>query len=603
LPWSVLNGEHIGRDFIHPYGPLSVYLNSGLMAVLGVSARTLVGANLAFFCGIAVCLFVVSRRSFGFLPAAVGTLMAIPVFGFGHYWGINNYSYAAPYSHEATHGMLLLLVLLAWLGRPQAGGLTHCCGPARWRQGVNDLPSQRTGGSGSTLELGTESNRGIEWGRLVRDGSVTGALVGMCWLTKTEYVLASSVVTLLAWARVCLTGGKRSGAAAWLAGVLLGGLAVLALTIAALAQAMPGVEAIEVSFNAILAPFALAEYSRSAHVLRFLGADNWRHNLQTMATWGGGTLACLAALSLAARWVSATSKRWVTWLFVALTLVAVLAAISKIPWVFCGTVLPALLAAAAVAIVVTELRRNTPSRRLSSRRWNQVYLFAAGVAMLSRMALDPTISHYGFFQALLASTWTCGFLIGEWPALVAPAKPVRLGLVLAVVVLLAGGTVSLTRTSLQFYRAKQTPIGAGADRIFGYSPSTYALPEMVELARAYIAANTPEGSSLLVIPEGISLNYWTRRRHPLRIIDLLPATLKLNRRDVVAELAERPPDTVVLITRPNMEEFGVKRYGQDEASGKAILDWVSRNYTLAAQDGGDPFAPGEVGVRIYRRAR
>jgi hypothetical protein len=437
----------------------------------------------------------------------------------------------------------------------------------------------------------------------VRDGIVTGILVGLCWLTKTEYVLASSVVLVLASARVCFSARSRGAAVAWLAGVLLGGLAVFMLTFAALAQAMTAAEAIRASCNAVLAPFTLAEYSRSAHVLRFLGADNWQHNLQTIATWGGGTLACLTVLSLAARGVSAIAKRWVSWLFVALTMTAALAAIPRIPWVFCGTVLPALLAAAACAMAVVEFRRATPRGRLFARRWNQVYFFAAGVAMLSRMALDPTISHYGFFQALLASTWICGFLISEWPALAATARPIRIGLGLAVFVLLVGGATSLTRLSFRFYQAKQTPIGEGPDRIFGYSPSTHALPEVVELARAYIAANTSEDSSLLVIPEGISLNYWTRRRHPLRIIDLLPATLRLNRGDVVAELSRRPPDTVVLISRPNMEELGFTRYGQDERSGKAILDWVFLNYTLVAQDGGEPFAPGEVGVRIYRRAR
>jgi hypothetical protein len=205
LPWRVLNGEHIGRNFIHPYGPLSVYLNAGLMAVTGVSVQTLVGANLVVFGGIIACLFVVSRRSFGFVPASVATLIAIPVFGFGHYWGINNYTYVAPYSHEATHGMLLLFGLLAWLGRPKAGELPYDGGSAESHHSASHLSPQRPVDLVATLEPGWTGRRAIHRGRLVRDGIVTGILVGLCWLTKTEYVLASSVVLVLASARVCFS--------------------------------------------------------------------------------------------------------------------------------------------------------------------------------------------------------------------------------------------------------------------------------------------------------------------------------------------------------------------------------------------------------------
>jgi hypothetical protein len=69
----------------------------------------------------------------------------------------------------------------------------------------------------------------------------------------------------------------------------------------------------------------------------------------------------------------------------------------------------------------------------------------------------------------------------------------------------------------------------------------------------------------------------------------------------VAELVARPPDWVVLVSRPNMEELGFKAYGSDTASGKAIVDWVIANYKRVAHDGTAPFAPGGVGIEIYRR--
>jgi hypothetical protein len=50
-----------------------------------------------------------------------------------------------------------------------------------------------------------------------------------------------------------------------------------------------------------------------------------------------------------------------------------------------------------------------------------------------------------------------------------------------------------------------------------------------------------------------------------------------------------------------MEELGYPAYGQDAASGKAIVDWVIAHYTRVAHDGTAPFVPGGVGIEIYRR--
>jgi len=112
IPWRITVGEHLGRDFVHPYGPLSSYLNAALFQVFGASIRTLVIANLAVYAAIVVLLHTLLRRAFGFIPAAVATFVGIAVFGFGHYTGVNNYTFAAPYAHEATHGIALLLILV-----------------------------------------------------------------------------------------------------------------------------------------------------------------------------------------------------------------------------------------------------------------------------------------------------------------------------------------------------------------------------------------------------------------------------------------------------------------------------------------------------------
>jgi len=552
IPWRILSGEHPGRDFIHPYGPLSVYFNAGLFAVFGVSIRTLVVANLAIFAVIVVGLFTLVRRSFGFLPAAVATLVCIAVFGFPHYWGVNNYTYAAPYSHEATHGMLLLIALLVWLGRPRFMGDA-------------------------------------------RDGLVAGGLCGLGCLTKTEYVVVAAALWVLATVRVA-RAGQRLGP--WWAGGCAGYAAIFASAWLLLSSVVGPVVALKSATNAVTAPFRFRAYSTSTHVLHFLGADHPLENFQTIARWSGSTIGVFAALVILALVAGRTRQRTVVVGCAALGLGLAGWVAWRVDWVFCGSAFPILL-----VIGATLLGRNLwkfgigPARPGGGRRWNELLHFVAAIGLLARMAFDPTISHYGFFQAMLAGTWLCGFLLGEFPALgrSATAQAMLRGWLAAVIGI---GAVTLVLRSLQFYAVKQTSMGEGGDGILGFDPKVYPLPEMWERIRQHIANTTAASASVLVIPEGLTINYWTRRKHPLPVTDLLPATLALANPPVTEALMTSPPDVVVLVSR-NMGEFGFASYGQDDET-RRLLEWVSSRYAVERTEGGQPFAPPNLGVWVLR---
>jgi hypothetical protein len=78
--------------------------------------------------------------------------------------------------------------------------------------------------------------------------------------------------------------------------------------------------------------------------------------------------------------------------------------------------------------------------------------------------------------------------------------------------------------------------------------------------------------SLLVIPEGVMLNYLLRKPTPTKAYNFTPDWL--DRRDQVLDGLQRtPPDYVVLITR-DMREFGVDHFGDSPEHGEEILKWV-----------------------------
>jgi hypothetical protein len=111
--------------------------------------------------------------------------------------------------------------------------------------------------------------------------------------------------------------------------------------------------------------------------------------------------------------------------------------------------------------------------------------------------------------------------------------------------------------------------------------------------------------TLLVLPEGAALNFWLRRPSPAPYMLYNPTELAAfgGAAAVADRLRAHPPDFVALLDRP-LGEFGLGRFGQSDATGKPILDWVHENYRPIARVGPEPFSgSGEFGLELRRRAR
>jgi hypothetical protein len=220
--------------------------------------------------------------------------------------------------------------------------------------------------------------------------------------------------------------------------------------------------------------------------------------------------------------------------------------------------------------------------------------------MLIRMALAPRIFHYGFFQAMLAAAWLCAFLLSDFPRMLAATKPTRIAFGCAFVMFLGIGTLSLVGISQDIYALKTTAVGTGPDRIYGLRPEISLVPSLMEEARKVLLKEAvPDRTTLLVVPEGSFLNYLLRRKQPLRLTDLLPATLKLNDGDVLQELEQRPPGYIVVISRDTKEQ-GYAFFGSEAGAGQAIANWMDAHYSVVAATGPSALVSPAAGMRVLK---
>src|ERR1700724_2928583 len=117
IAWQLSNGSVLYRDVGCLFGPLSEYFNAAIFRLFGPGLITLAIANIVIFIGIATALYLLFRRSWGAIAAWLSTLIVISVFGFSQFVDAGNYDYAAPYTNQTTHGMLICLLLCFALGR------------------------------------------------------------------------------------------------------------------------------------------------------------------------------------------------------------------------------------------------------------------------------------------------------------------------------------------------------------------------------------------------------------------------------------------------------------------------------------------------------
>ena len=550
LPWRVAEGEVLYRDLAFFNGPLSVQINALLFNVFGPHLRTLFLANLAVLAAVTwlahgLLLAVADRTT-----ALVGSLFLLVVSGFGHLVTIGNYTFVAPYAHELTHGMLLVLAALACMRQFRSGG------QVRW---------------------------------LVAAGLLAGATV----LTKAELSAAAVPALLL---DVGLTLAARNDRRRW--SVLLAAL-VAPVAVAFLLQlrVMPAEEALW----AVLGGWRVALRGDVADLPFFrrgLGVDDVGRSLGLLAGWTARWLA-LAALAVA---TGLMLQRFRPRSPRVETGVAVLAGLATMLWVWQSGLawkhvarpLPLLAAGLLVTGLVLWRRTRDPV-------WiPRVSLALLALGLVGKMALNTRLHHYGFVLALPAALLAVALLVhglplrtARWGGQALVPRGVAVGAVL-------GLCAALLQVTAGHVAAKRVPVGQGPDAFRGDAAAVYVNAAAGWLLEPQGGAPGP-ARTLAVLPEGAMVNLLTRRVNPTGYTTLMPTELRVfGEAAVLAAFQARPPDDIVVLHK-DTSEFGARFFGKDYAP--RLGAWLRANYRQVRQAGAEPLTGDGYGVALWQRLR
>lgn len=549
VPWRITEGEVLYRDLAYFNGPLSPYLNAMWFRLFGVNMHVLTVVNVAvaaLVCALLYRLLVAISDRF---TTTICTAMFLFFFVFQHIEKLGNFNWIGPYSHEMTHGiaftMLAVWLILRHLSRPR---LAVLCG--------------------------------------------VGLCMGLVFLTKPE-IFAAAVLTVgtALWA-----GWYRQRQA--LADLLrqfsiLAGTALVPplLAFALLASALPAGEAM----TGVLGGWVYV-FNGELTALKFYAVGRGTHDLllsiEIIGTWLGLYLAILIP-GLGLAWLLRTRASggdhkpdWLRpGLAVALALSPLL--IPSIPRVI--PTQPVLVFIVTIGLVLGVKF----ARHRDQRTMHGVVLTALALGLLPKILFNAGLEQYGFvlaFPAILLSVVALLYWIPRYLERRGWAGGVFRGIGVGMLLFAFFCCLQVVDELI----STKTLITGGEHEKFRSGKTNYSMP--ADFAIQWLLEHTQPTDTVVVLPEGVTINYYARRVNPTGQINFMPPEIVMyGESHVLDRLKAQPPDYCIVIHRET-SEYGLDLFGRDY--GASIMAWVARNYQPVHRLGEQPLHPDRLKDRL-----
>jgi hypothetical protein len=300
-----------------------------------------------------------------------------------------------------------------------------------------------------------------------------------------------------------------------------------------------------------------------------IGLDRPLANVASAGLWATGIVAALAIGVVLAR------RRWAgrglagpVFLVLPGTLLFLLR--DHLHWTSFARPLPYVLAV-AIAIQLRALARaRAAGEPAEPRAIARLAATAYALLLLLKMALNTRLHQYGFALALPGSLLVVAWLVGVAPERWC-APPGRRRLRQWVVSLVLGVLAVQVGISARVWRGQGTKLDLGADSLVADAQASFH-----RLIAERLRTRMPARATLVVVPEGVMVNYLNRRVNPTPFVNFMPPELLLfGEERILAALRRAPPD-FVLLTNRDAADYGMGMLGRDH--GRDLMRWIEGSY-------------------------
>lgn len=556
IPWKIAAGKMLYRDMAYNYGPLSPSFHALLFKLFGVRLIVVVWSGVLAAAAGAVLVWRVSRTLADRVAACAITAVFLLECAFQHDTPNGIFNFVLPYSFPAVHGMLLAL--------------------------------------GAWLALSSWIDRGGR-ARL----AVAGALVGLSILCKVEVAFAIVVPLALVPLIADLNRGQVRrdvilDQAAWAgpcALVAAGGFLPFVL----------GSSFDVVVWRNVLRP-QLADFRSNLFFMMHLGLADLPANLRRIGLGLAGWTAAAALVGAGSTLMGRreASQRGARLAAGTLVLLATVAAAWF--WLPHELEFAGLSAVALTVSIVYGWRVATGAASPEPRSLRLFALALLGTLALFRMFMTAGTFHYGFCLAVPALILLGVTLCSELPRLLPAlgrAEP-WFGPALACLLVALSCRNFLTESRL-YYRQRTVELrGARGTMWISSEPYGVTPGEYLASALARLQSSAREGDTLLVLPEGATINFLSGQMNPTYYDTLIPPELEApGVEDALIEQIERARVTRILFVERNVSEYGRRGLGVDY--GMKLARYIRERYVMESTFGPPLYGEEPGGCAVLRR--
>ena len=199
------------------------------------------------------------------------------------------------------------------------------------------------------------------------------------------------------------------------------------------------------------------------------------------------------------------------------------------------------------------------------------------------------VCYYFFFFEIIPKAFTCLFSKFNTSF----SKPIFSFLLTCFFISLAFSHWCITRNH---YKLKNLEIKTDRGNIFYRNDKqTMRYREILD----YLKENTSLDDTVVVLPEGIGINFFSHRDNPTRYYAFIPPRIKLIGEEKIIDQFEETNIDYILIVKRETPEYGFPHFGVDY--GKKIDLWIKNHYMLEKLFGPYPFTSPEFSGALYKK--
>ena len=560
-PWRLAQGDVLYKDIITFNGPFSYCIMALSFSLFGESLVTMAVVNMLISLIFLLSAYIFFLRIGGPLMATACCLIYLVFFAFGHFTTVGNYNWIFPYSMSYVYGTTLTMVVLTV-----------------FQEAMLNPRSQLI--------------------------ALAGALYGLILLTRVEVILASTVAIGCCFASlIIIHRPSLKKSLSWI-GVFI--VTTFGASIFFLI-AFHGIVRPQAVFGQLIGPLLFGAQGGMRENIFYEHVTGFSNIWDNLKASGLSTLKVTLITGIAFclnRIYTEKGKFNSKMLPVIAALIFVVLMIFKKapPFLFHSgafTFTTIIIGITAFAMFVMNCRKKKAAVPYAS-----MFVFAAfsGVLLL-KILLRPGFAHYGFVLGvggglLLVS----GLILFRNVASYQTRSAVLYTIIISLC--LATDTFWGYTLSSKVYAFKTFPVeSVRGEKMFCFPRHvgiTKSGPLIKRLVRE-IEQRMQKGDSFTVLPEGVTLNYLTRRKTPIGYLSFMPTELaRRGDREVIRSLERKMPDYILLVPK-HSAEFGVGLFGVDPRNGLEIMRWVNKHYVAVWREDDDYDSLPQMRSIIYER--